>query len=412
MPKVSIRARQTQASPFRKLAPLALEAERKGKKIHYLNIGQPDIRTPERSVAAIRQSRLDIVRYAPAQGIRSYREKLVEYYLRNDIEVSLDEVVVSSGASEAIYFLLLACLEKGEEMIVPEPLYANYVGFASMADVGIKPITSHIDDGFALPPIEAFEAAIGPFTRGIMICNPNNPTGAVYSREALEAIGKLALKYDLFLFVDEVYREFCYGDVPFFSALNLEGLAKNVVVIDSVSKRFSACGARVGAVVSRNPEVIDMFTRYAQLRLSAPIYGQLLAEAALDDPAEYLAEVKEEYRRRRDYLVDRLQSMPGVVCHRPGGAFYAFVRLPIDDSEKFTSWLLSEFEYKGQTLMVSPGPGFYASEGLGRQEIRIAYVRKIEDLRQAMDCLEEALRSYPGREEIEIPAVGEGSVKP
>ncbi|MEO1516171.1 MAG: pyridoxal phosphate-dependent aminotransferase [Bacteroidota bacterium] len=406
MPKVSLRAQKTQASPFRKLAGLALDAEEAGKKIYYLNIGQPDIQTPLKSLEAVQDSRLKIVRYAPAQGIPSYRRKLVDYYAKNDISVTYDQVVVSSGASEAIYFLMLACLEKGQEIIVPEPLYANYIGFASMADVTIQPISSTIDNGFALPGIEAFERAIGPHTRGIMICNPNNPTGAVYNREALEQIGRLALKHDLFLFVDEVYREFCYDDDSFSSALNLPGLDKHVVVIDSVSKRFSACGARVGAVVSRNPDVIQMFTRYAQLRLSAPIYGQLLAEAALDDPGDYLTEVKAEYKKRRDYLIGRLQAIPGVTCHMPGGAFYAFIELPIDDAERFTAWLLTDFAHQGETLMVSPGPGFYATEGMGQKQIRIAYVLNVQDLEKAMDCLEVALQVYPGRLEPSVEMMG------
>ncbi|MEM9918637.1 MAG: pyridoxal phosphate-dependent aminotransferase [Bacteroidota bacterium] len=396
MPKVSNRAQQTQASPFRKLAGLALEAEAKGKKIHYLNIGQPDIKTPLKAIEAVRQNKVEIVKYAPAQGIPSYRKALVKYYAQNDIHISYDEVVVSSGASEAIQFLLLACLEKGEEVIVPEPLYANYVGFASMSDVCIQPVSSHIEDGFALPGIDAFKAAIGPKTRAILICNPNNPTGAVYNRKALEEIGSLALEHDLFLFVDEVYREFCYDEEPFCSALNLTGMDKHVVVIDSISKRFSACGARVGAVVSRNSDVLAMYTRFAQLRLSAPIYGQLLAEAALSDPTEYLEDVKAEYRRRRDYLVDRLQAMQGVICHTPKGAFYAFIELPIEDSEHFTEWLVRDFEHKGQTLMISPGPGFYATPGMGQRQVRIAYVRKVEDLKLAMDCLEAALEAYPG----------------
>lgn len=381
-------------SPFRKLVPFADKAKAAGKHVYHLNIGQPDIATPPHALERLRADREEILAYSPAVGQLSYRRKLVDYYRSFGVELSPEHFIVTTGASEAIQFAVLACLDAGEELIVPEPFYANYNGFAQIGDVRIKPITCQIEDGFALPAPEAFEALIGPKTRGIFITNPNNPTGCFYSREALEALARLAKAYGLFLFVDEVYREFCYDGNTFFSALRLEGVEEHVIVMDSVSKRYSACGARIGALVTRNEAVLEAVTRYAKLRLSPPGLGQILAEAMLDEQANYMEQVQQEYDRRRQVVYRRLSQMPGVQSYLPGGAFYCFAKFPLASAEHFCRWLLESFEYKGATVMLSPGEGFYATPGLGTDEVRIAYVLNPKELEAAMDCLEQALAEY------------------
>lgn len=396
MPTISNRGANAHTSPIRKLSPFADAAKKAGKKVYHLNIGQPDLPTPPAALQAVKNTDIKVLAYSPSNGLPSYRSKLPVYYRRYGIEVIADDILVTSGASEGIYFSLLACLDEGETVLAPEPLYANYVGFAEMAGVQIKPVTSAIENGFALPSIAEFDKALTPDVRAILLCNPNNPTGAVYPEKMLRALAELALERDIFLLIDEVYREFCYADIPFFSALNLPGLEKNVVVFDSVSKRYSACGARVGAVVSRNHDVLATILKYAETRLSPPTFGQILSEALIDTGEEYFSVVKEEYRRRRDLLFRRLSDMPGVTCYLPEGAFYVFAKLPIDDCERFCQWLLEDFSLNNETVMLAPGNGFYATPGLGKQEVRFAYVLNETDLDKAMDCLAEALKQYKG----------------
>ncbi|MBP6827344.1 MAG: pyridoxal phosphate-dependent aminotransferase [Saprospiraceae bacterium] len=396
MPTISNRGANAHTSPIRKLSPYADAAKKAGKKVYHLNIGQPDLPTPPAALQAIKNTDIKVLAYSPSNGLPSYRSKLPVYYRRYGIEVVADDILVTSGASEGIYFSLLACLDEGETVLAPEPLYANYVGFAEMAGVQIKPVTSAIENGFALPSIAEFHKTLTPDVRAILLCNPNNPTGAVYPEKMLRALAELALERDIFLLIDEVYREFCYGDIPFFSALNLPGMEKNVVVFDSVSKRYSACGARVGAVVSRNHDVLATILKYAETRLSPPTFGQILSEALIDTGEEYFSVVKEEYRRRRDLLFRRLSDMPGVACYLPEGAFYVFAKLPIDDCERFCQWLLEDFSLNNETVMLAPGNGFYATPGLGKQEVRFAYVLNETDLDKAMDCLAEALKQYKG----------------
>ncbi len=400
MPSISKRGENVPMSPFRKLVPFADKAKAAGKHVYHLNIGQPDIETPAYALEKLRAAELKILAYSPAVGLTSYREKLVGYYRKFDIGLSPEEIIVTTGASEAIQFALLACLNHGDEIIVPEPFYANYNGFTQIADVKIRPITCHIEDGFALPDIAAFERMVNTETRGIFITNPNNPTGCFYPREALEELAALVKKYDLFLFVDEVYREFCYDGNEFFSVLNIEGLEDHVIMVDSISKRYSACGARVGAIVTRNQKVLESVTRYAKLRLSPPGLGQILAEATLEMEETYIEEVKAEYGRRRDVVYARLQKMKEVTSYRPGGAFYCFARFPVDSAEHFCRWLLEEFDHNGATVMLSPGEGFYATPGLGVDEVRIACVLNTAELEAAMDCLEQALQLYPGRKKL------------
>lgn len=397
MPSVSKRGEQTPLSPFRKLIPIADRVKAAGKKVYHLNIGQPDIETPAAAMAAVRATDTKILAYSPAEGNASYRKKLVGYYKKFGIDLDMEHIMVTTGGSEAIQFMFLSCLDKGDEVIIPEPFYANYNGFAHIGDIKIKPITSTIDTGFALPDPEAFEALIGPRTKAIFITNPNNPTGCFYPKESLKQLAAIVKKHDLFLFVDEVYREFCYDDQDFFSALNLLDIQENVVVVDSISKRYSACGARIGALVTFNEDIINAASRFAKLRLSPPGLAQILAEATLDVEEEYLPAVKAEYNSRRETVYRRLQAMPGVVSYNPGGAFYCFAQFPIDDADAFCQWLLEEFELDGATVMLSPGQGFYATPGLGYNEVRIAYVLNNKDLEAAMDCLEAALVSYPGR---------------
>lgn len=395
MPNISERGLTAHSSPIRKLAVFADNAKKAGKKVYHLNIGQPDIHTPEVALKAVRDAHIDILAYSPSNGIASYREKLPSYYQRFGINIDPNEIMVTSGASEGVLFTLLACLNPGEAVLSPEPLYANYLGFAGMADVRVKPITTRIETGFALPDIAAFHAAITPDVKAIMLCNPNNPTGALYSESTLRALAELVLEYDLYLIVDEVYREFCYSEnAQFFSALNLPGLEDHVIVLDSVSKRYSACGARIGAIITRNEALRTAIQKYAETRLSPPSFGQIFAEATLQTEDSYFETVSEEYRGRRDLLFKRLKNMPGVTCYLPEGAFYVFAELPIDDADRFCRWLLEDFSWNNQTVMLAPGPGFYASPGLGQREVRIAYVLNQTDLNAAMDCLEAALQTY------------------
>ena len=384
-------------SPIRKLVPFAEEAKRKGRKVYHLNIGQPDIRTPEVAREAVKNMTDQVIEYSHSAGNESYRRKLAVFYKKIGIDVDHTEMLVTTGGSEAISFALMSTVNPGEEVIVPEPFYANYNGFSVAAGVNVIPITSGIETGFALPPIEEFEKVITPRTRGAVICNPNNPTGYLYSKEELEVLGEIVRKHDLYLFSDEVYREFCYDGEEHFSAMKLEGLEKNVVMFDSVSKRYSMCGARVGTLVSKNREVISTALKFAQARLSPPAYGQVAGEAALDTPSSYFKEVYNEYIDRRNYMVEALNNMPGVLCPTPKGAFYTVVRLPVDDTDEFARWILSDFEYHNQTVMMAPASGFYSTPGLGKQEVRIAYVLRKEELARAMETLAEALKAYPGR---------------
>ena len=365
MPSISKRGVEVPLSPFRKLVPIADKVKAEGKHVYHLNIGQPDIETPAAAMAKVKETDLKILAYSAAAGNASYRAKLVDYYAKFGTEITADQVVVTTGASEAIQFLFLACMDHGDEMVVPEPFYANYNGFAHIADVNVVPVTCDLEDGFALPDAKAFEAVITPKTKAIFITNPNNPTGCFYPEKALKELAQVVKKYDLYLFVDEVYREFCYDGQDFFSVLRLEEIENNVVVIDSVSKRYSACGARVGAMVTRNEELIDAVVKYAKLRLSPPGLGQILAEGALDMDDTYMNEVKQEYDRRRNVVFDRLQKMDGVISYLPGGAFYCFAEFPVENADHFCQWLLEKFEYKGSTVMLSPGEGFYATPGLG-----------------------------------------------
>ena len=397
MPKVSEKGKHMPASPIRKLVPFAEKAKREGRKIYHLNIGQPDIETPTVMMEAIRHVDLKVVEYSHSAGIESYRKKLIGYYKKYNINLSVDDIIVTTGGSEAIEIAMMSCLNEGDEIIIPEPFYANYNGFSIQAGVKVVPIFSSIKNGFALPPIEEFKKVITPKTKAIMICNPNNPTGYLYSKEELQSLKKLALDHDLFLFADEVYREFCYDDREYFSIMHLKDLDNNIVLVDSISKRYSACGARIGALISKNKEVMSVAMKFAQARLSPPTFGQIAAEAAIDTPDEYFQKVKSEYVARRNYVVEQLNSMEGVYCPKPSGAFYCIAQLPIDDSDTFCQWLLEKFNHNGQTVMLAPATGFYSKPELGRKEVRIAYVLNLEDLKHAMDCLREALLIYPGR---------------
>ena len=397
MPNISRKGQAMPASPIRRLVPYAEEAKKKGRKVYHLNIGQPDIPTPEVAREAVKNMSEKVIAYSHSAGNESYRRKLASFYQHLGIQVDPTEMLVTTGGSEAISFALMSTVNPDEEVIVPEPFYANYNGFSVAAGVQVVPITSHMKDGFALPPIEAFEQVITSKTRGIIICNPNNPTGYLYSRKELEMLGEIVKKYDLYLFSDEVYREFCYDGESHFSAMNLKGLEQHVVMFDSVSKRYSMCGVRVGALISKNKDVISTALKFAQARLSPPSYGQVAGEAALDTPDSYFKEVYEEYIERRDFMVKALNHMPGVICPTPKGAFYTVVHLPVDDADAFAQWILSDFEYKNQTVMMAPASGFYSTPGLGKQEVRIAYVLKKGDLAKAMETLAEALKVYPGR---------------
>jgi aspartate aminotransferase len=397
MPSISEKGRVMPASPIRKLVPYAERAKRNGIRVYHLNIGQPDIPTPEVALNVIRNIDLKVIEYSHSAGNESYRRKLADYYQNLGIDIDYTELLITTGGSEAVLFALLSCINPGEEVIIPEPFYANYNGFATSAGLKVVPVTAYISDDFALPPISEIEKKITPETKGIIICNPNNPTGYLYSKEELMTLTDIVKRHDLFLFSDEVYRDFCYDGAEHFSAMKLEGVDENVIMLDSVSKRYSECGVRIGALVTRNREIISTALKFAQARLSPPGLGQIVGEASLDTPLEYFREVNREYTARRDYMVEALNKMDGVYCPRPKGAFYTVVRLPVDDSDKFAQWLLEKFEYKGRTVMVAPASGFYSTPGYGKNEVRIAYVLNIEDLKQAMETLEEALKVYPGR---------------
>ncbi|MBS1658220.1 MAG: pyridoxal phosphate-dependent aminotransferase [Bacteroidetes bacterium] len=404
MPHISNKGRRMPASPIRKLVPYAERAKREGKKVYHLNIGQPDIETPKQVFDAIRSVNFPVLEYSHSAGIESYRRKLAAYYKRYDIDLNFENILITTGGSEAITFGLMAAVDEGEEVIIPEPFYANYNGFAISGGINIKPITSRIENGFALPSISEFEKLITPKTKAILICNPNNPTGYFYSKEELEQLRDVVLKHDLFLFVDEVYRDFVYDGKKHTSVLNLPGLEKNVVVIDSVSKRFSMCGARIGCLISRNKDIIDTVLKFAQARLSPPTFGQIAGEAALDVPHEYHEQVMNEYVSRRNLMCERMNEIPGVVCPKPGGAFYTIARLPIDDSDRFCQWLLESFSFNNETVMLAPATGFYTTPGLGLDEVRIAYVLRNSEMEKAFACLKVALEQYPGRIEIAKPS--------
>ncbi len=384
------------SSPIRKLVPFAEAAKKKGTTVYHLNIGQPDIATPETILDAVRNSDFKVLEYSHSAGNESYRKKLVEYYQQVGIQVTAEQIIVTTGGSEAILFGFMACMDAGDEVIIPEPFYANYNGFAVEAGVIVKPITSSIESGFALPPIEDFEKAITPKTKAIVICNPNNPTGYLYSQEEMEVLKQIILKHNLFLFADEAYREFCYEGTHT-SAMHLTGVEEHVVLMDTISKRYSACGGRIGAFVTKNQDLLNAAMKFAQARLSPPSFAQILGEAAVDLPANYFDTTKAEYKKRRDTIVSRLNAMEGVFCPNPGGAFYAMAKLPIDDSDTFCQWLLESFSHNNQTVMLAPATGFYSTPGLGKQEVRLAYVLNVERINKAMDCLEVALKEYPGR---------------
>ncbi len=399
MPSISQRGVSMPASPIRKLVPLANKAKAKGVKVYHLNIGQPDIETPEVALEAARHIDRKILEYSPSEGIRSFREKLVKYYNRFNIRVDVEDIIITTGGSEAVSFSFMACLDPGDEILVPEPAYANYMAFAISGGAVIKTVPSSIEKGFSLPPLEEFEALITPRTKAILICNPNNPTGYLYTRREMEQIRDLVKKYDLFLFSDEVYREFCYTGAPYISAFHLEGIENNVVLVDSVSKRYSECGIRIGAIITKNVQVRENVMKWCQARLSPPLIGQIVAEASLDTPDDYMLNVYNEYLERRNFLVDGINRIPGCYSPIPMGAFYTVAKLPVDDSDAFCAWCLDEFEYEGQTVMMAPASGFYTHPDLGRNEVRIAYVLNKEDLGKALTVLAKALEAYPGRTE-------------
>ena len=397
MPSISERGKAIPASPIRRLVPYAEEAKRKGRKVYHLNIGQPDIPTPEVALNALKNINLKVIEYSHSAGNESYRRKLAAFYQKIGINIDFSEILITTGGSEAILFSMLTCINPGEEVITPEPFYANYNGFATTAGIKIIPVTSYIKEDFALPPIADIEKKITSKTKGIIICNPNNPTGYLYSKEELEHLKEIVKKYDLYLFSDEAYREFCYDGAEHFSAMSLEGIENNVVMLDSVSKRYSECGVRIGALVTRNKDIISTALKFGQARLSPPGLGQIVGEASIDTPDNYFKEVNKEYTLRRNFMVEALNKMSGVYCPKPKGAFYTVVKLPVDDADKFAQWLLEKFEYNNQTVMVAPASGFYSTQGYGKNEVRIAYVLKIDDLKNAMMILAEALKVYPGR---------------
>jgi aspartate aminotransferase len=397
MPKIALRGEHMPPSPIRKLVPFAEAAKKRGTKVFHLNIGQPDIETPKAVMDAVRHTDMKVLEYSHSAGFESYRKKLVTYYKRNNIDINHNQIIVTTGGSEAILFGVMSCMDPGDEIIIPEPFYANYNGFAISAGVTVVPIPSSIETGFALPPIEAFEQAITPRTKAIMICNPNNPTGYLYSMEELEILRDICLKHDLFLFSDEAYREFCYDGRKHISALSIPGLENHAILMDTISKRYSACGGRIGAFITRNEAVLTAAMKFAQARLSPPSFAQILGEAAVDLPLNYFDEVHAEYNARRDLLVQRLNAMEGVFCPNPGGAFYAMAKLPVANTEVFCQWLLESFEHNGETVMMAPAAGFYATPGKGLGEVRLAYVLNLDDINHAMDCLEAALKVYPNK---------------
>ena len=397
MPEISIRGIEMPESPIRKLAPLAADAKKRGIKIYHLNIGQPDLPTPQCGLDALKSINRKILEYSPSQGYLSYREKLVDYYKKFNINVTADDIIITAGGSEAVLFSFMACLNPGDEIIVPEPAYANYMAFAISAGAKIKTIATSIEEGFALPKGEKFEELINERTRAIMICNPNNPTGYLYTRREMNQIRDLVKKYDLFLFSDEVYREYIYTGSPYISAMHLQDIEENTVLIDSVSKRYSECGIRIGALITKNKEIRKAVMKFCQARLSPPLIGQIVAEASLNAPESYYRDVYDEYVERRKCLIDGLNRIPGVYSPIPMGAFYTVAKLPIDDSEKFCRWCLNDFNYNGETVMMAPASGFYTTVGSGRNQVRIAYVLKCEDLKKALIVLQKALEAYPGR---------------
>ena len=397
MPTISIRGTEMPASPIRKLAPLAEAAKQRGTHVYHLNIGQPDLPTPKAALEAIRNIDRKILEYSPSDGYRSYREKLTHYYAKYNINLTADDIIITTGGSEAVLFAFMSCLNPGDEIIVPEPAYANYMAFAISAGAVIRTVATTIEEGFSLPKVEKFEELINERTNGILICNPNNPTGYLYTRKEMNQIRDMVKKYDLFLFSDEVYREFIYTGSPYISACHLEGIENNVVLIDSVSKRYSECGIRIGALITKNKEVRNAVMKFCQARLSPPLIGQIAAEASLDAPEEYSRETYDEYVERRKCLIDGLNKIPGVYSPIPMGAFYTVAKLPVDDSDKFCAWCLSDFEYEGETVFMAPASGFYTTPGAGYNEVRIAYVLKKKDLTRALFVLSKALEAYPGR---------------
>ncbi len=401
MPRLSLKGDMMPESPIRKLVPYATAAKSRGVKVYHLNIGQPDIETPEAALNAVKNLDRKVIEYSNSEGYATYRAGLAKYYQSVGVDVDDSDIMVTTGGSEALVIGFMTCMDPGDEIIIPEPFYANYNGFAVMSGVKVVPVTATIDDGFALPTIAEFEAKITPKTRGILICNPGNPTGYLYKHEELVKLKKLVTDNDLWLFADEVYREFCYDGATPYSVLNLKGIEQNVILVDSVSKRYSMCGSRIGALICRNKEIMPAALRFAQARLSPPTMGQIAAEAALDTPPEYFEEVIEEYVGRRNIMVEGLNNIPGVICPNPSGAFYCIAQLPIDDADKFCQWMLENFEHENQTVMMARASGFYASPHKGFNQVRIAYVLKKESLRKAVECLAVALKQYPGRLEFE-----------
>ncbi|MES2373248.1 MAG: pyridoxal phosphate-dependent aminotransferase [Bacteroidota bacterium] len=396
MLQISQRGQAMPASPIRKLVPYAEAAKKRGTQVYHLNIGQPDIETPKMVLDAVRHSDFKVLEYSHSAGNESYRKKLVGYYESVGIHVNHNEIIVTTGGSEAIQFGFMACLDAGDEVIIPEPFYANYNGFAVAAGVTVVPVTSYIENGFALPPIEEIEKKITPRTKAIVICNPNNPTGYLYSYEEMQQLRDIIRRHNLYLFSDEAYREFCYEGKQI-SAMHLEGVDDNVIIMDTISKRYSACGGRIGAFITKNKALLDAVMKFAQARLSPPSFAQIAGEAAIDLPADYFDTTKAEYKSRRDLIVQRLNAMEGVFCPNPGGAFYAIAKLPIDDADVFCQWLLESFSFENQTVMLAPATGFYGTPGLGKQEVRLAYVLNLNDINKAMNCLEVALKQYPGK---------------
>ena len=403
MPELSNRGLEMPESPIRKLVPYAEAAKKKGRTVYHLNIGQPDIETPKVAIDAIKNIDLGVIEYSHSAGIESYRKGLAAYYNNLNLDVSFEDILVTTGGSEALLFAFNSCLNEGDEVIIPEPFYANYNGFAKTAGVNVVPVTSSINEGFALPPIEEFEKLITSKTKAILICNPGNPTGYLYSEEELNTLRDMVKKHDLYLIADEVYREFCYDGQTHYSVFNLEGIDDNMIVIDSVSKRYSMCGARIGAFISKNKKLVDIALKYAQARLSPPTLGQIAGEAALATPQSYFDDVISEYVSRRDIVIKGLNNIDGVKCPNPGGAFYAVAELPVKNAERFCQWLLEEFDYNNQTVMIAPAAGFYATKGLGEREVRIAYVLNKESLENAIECLEQALKVYPETIKTEAP---------
>ncbi len=396
MPTISERGKIMPQSPIRKLVPLSNAAKKRGLKVYHLNIGQPDLPTPPNALEALKHIDRTILEYSPSEGLLSLREKLATYYHRFNINVDVDDIIITTGGSEAVLFAFMSCLDPGDEIIVPEPAYANYMAFAISAGAEIKTITSTIEEGFALPHVEEFEKLITPRTKGILICNPNNPTGYLYTQKEMNQLRDLVKKHNLFLFSDEVYREFCYTGSPYISAFHLEGIEENVVLIDSVSKRYSECGIRIGAIITKHKELKRNVMKFCQARLSPPLIGQIIAEASIDAPSEYMLETYNEYVERRKFLIDSINKIPGCYSPIPMGAFYTVAKLPVDDADKFCEWCLSEFEYEGQTVFMAPASGFYTTPGVGKNEVRLAYVLNKEDLAKAMEVLQHALEAYPG----------------